>query len=83
MPTPDSPGPDDVPSGGRVVPLDDHDFDHLLPKTTFDHPLSEEGRRKAEQHLKEIYGNLDFLSPESDVYPMAYELASDWLASGM
>ena len=97
MLTPESPGPDDVPSGGWIVNEDLDAFDHLVPKTTIDHLLSEEERKKAEQerkefeavgrtlflkHLKEVCGDMDFW-PESEVYPMAYELASNWLASDM
>ena len=54
MLTPESPGPNDAPSGGGLVWLDDDDFEKLFPKTTIGHLLSEEERQKAEQERKEF-----------------------------
>jgi hypothetical protein len=90
MMTPESQGPNDAPSGGRVVWLDDDAFDKLFPKTTIDHLLSEGERQKAEQERGEFeaVGRTLFLNeagalPEADVYRIAYESMCRCIASRM
>src|SRR4051794_38341141 len=90
MSTPESPGPHDIPFGGRLSWLDDDAFDKLFPKATIDHLLSDEERRKAEQERKEFeaVGRTLFLNdaevlPESEIYPTAYEVMCGWIATGM
>jgi hypothetical protein len=78
--TPGSPGPNAFPFGGHVVP--DPDLDKLTPKTTIDHLLSDEERRKAdlERIEFETVGHTMFLS-DSDLYLDVYESASEKIAS--
>jgi hypothetical protein len=81
--TPESPGGHDDSSGGHVSWLDDHDFDKLFPKTTIDHLLSEDDRRKAAEERREFeaVGRTMFLT-ERSLYPVFYESARERIASG-
>ncbi len=91
MLTPESPGPNDAPSGGRLVWLDDDAFEKLFPKTTIDHLLSEEERQKIERERKEFeaVGRTLFLKdmsevlPEAELYAIAYEVMCGSIASGV
>jgi hypothetical protein len=84
---PESPGPNNNQLGGQVVSwptLDELALDEVVPKTTIDHLLSEEERRKAEQERKEfeVVGRMMDLS-EVELYPIVYESACEKIASGM
>ena len=72
MLTPESPGPNDDPSGSRVAWLDDDAFDNLFPKTTIDHLLSEEERQKAAEEAREFeaVGRTMYLT--ESFYPVVY-----------
>lgn len=90
MLTPESPGSNDAPYSGQLVWLDDDAFEKLFPKTTIDHLLSEEERRKAEQERKEFetVGRTLVLNdagglPDAEVYSIAYESMCQSIASGM
>ena len=84
MQTPESPVPNDVPSGGRIVWLDGDDFDKLLPETTIDHLLTQEERRNVEQERREFeaVGKAMFMTREN-VYPLFYDAARERIASGV
>jgi hypothetical protein len=79
---PGSTGPNNFPFGGHVVP--DPDLDKLTPKTTLDHLLSDEERRKAELERIEFetVGQTMFLK-DRDLYWPVYESASERIASGV
>ncbi len=86
MLTPESPGPHDVPFGSRVPWLDDDAFDKLFPKTTIDHLLSEEERRKVEHERREFEAvgrTMSMFLLERSLYPVFYESACEQMASGV
>ena len=78
--TPESPGPHDDSAGGRVDWLDDHAFDKLFPKTTIDHLLSDEERKKARRREFEAVGRTMFLT-ERSLYPVSLRVR-ERIASG-
>src|SRR5262249_50033835 len=82
MLTPESPGPNDVPSGGRVVWLDGDAIENLFPGTTIDHLLSEKERQKAEHERKEFEAlgrRMDLIETEQVLYSLCYDSAvSGW-----
>jgi hypothetical protein len=82
---PESPGPNDVPSSGRVVWLDGDAVENLFPRTTIDHLLSEKERRKAEQERKEFEAlgrRMDLIQTEQVLYCLFYDSASGGVAAG-
>jgi hypothetical protein len=84
MLTPKRPGPNNAQSFGQLVSLDCDGFDKLLPKTSIDHLLSEEERRKAEHERREFeaVGRTMFRT-EKALYPIFYETASERMTSGV
>jgi hypothetical protein len=78
---PGASGPYGIHFSGHVFPH--AAIDSLLPKTTIDHLLSEEDRRKAEQERKEFEAvGQAMLLTEENLYPAFYELAIQRVASG-
>jgi hypothetical protein len=84
MLTPESPGPNDVPSSGRVVWLDGDAFENLIPRTTIDHLLSVEERQKAEQERKEFEAlgwRMALIETEQVLYSLFYDCVYERMAA--
>ena len=85
MLTPESPGPHDLPLGRLLPWLTDDDFDKVFPKTTIDHLLSEDERRKAEEERREFEAvgrRMDLIATEQVLYSLFYDSACEGMAAG-
>jgi hypothetical protein len=81
--TPESPEPNDAHSGGQVIDMDDDAFDKLFPKTTIDHLLSEEERRKAAEERREFEAVGRTMCWTVGLYPLVYASTRKRLESGV
>ena len=80
---PKSPRWTDIYGGGQIIDSDEVAFDKLIPKTTIDHLLSEEERRKAAEERREFEAVGRRMGSTKSLYQIVYECVRQRLSGGM